>query len=183
MSTEVRRATIEDVATLPDDGQRYDLIKGNLIRMSLARGRHGEIASKINWLVGNVVWPERLGRVYTAEAGFILARGPDVLLCPDVASVSSERLPPDAERDQFMEIAPDLAVEVLSPSETARTSREKVDAYLDGGVNAVWVVGPVRRSVAVHLASGMTEILSEDDVLDSGDILPGFSVPVADIFE
>lgn len=182
MSTEVQRATIEDVAALPDDAHRYDLIRGKLIRMSPARGRHGEISSKINWLIGNLVWPGRLGRVYTAEAGFILARGPDVLLCPDVAFVSAERLPPDAERDQFMDLAPDLAVEVLSPSETARSSRLKVDAYLDGGVEMVWVVDPVRRSVAVHLANGQTEILSEDDTLDGGDVLPGFSVPVAEIF-
>jgi Uma2 family endonuclease len=183
MSTEVRPATIEDVAALPDDGHRYDLIRGKLIRMSPARGRHGEISSKIDWLIGNVVWPERLGRVYTAEAGFILARGPDVLLCPDVAFVSAERLPPDTEREQFMDLPPDLAVEVLSPSETARASREKVDAYLAAGAKVVWVVDPVRRSVAVHLASGVSEILSEDDHLDGGDLLPGFNVPVTEIFE
>lgn len=182
MSTEARLATVEDVAALPDDGQRYDLIKGKIIRMSPAQGRHGEIASKINWLVGNVVWPERLGRVYTAEAGFILAREPDALLCPDIAYVSAERLPPASAREQFMELPPDLAVEVLSPSETARTSREKVDTYLDGGVEMVWVVDPVRRSVAVYRASGESELLSEDDTLDGGDVLPGFSVPVADIF-
>ncbi len=183
MSTEVRLATIEDVAALPDDGCRYDLIRGKLIRMSPAGGRYSEIAGTIAWLVGNAVLPERLGRVYTAEPGFVLARGPDVLLSPDVAFVSTDRMPPDEERISFMELPPDLAVEVLSPSESLRATREKVDAYLEGGVRAVWVVDPVRRSVTVHMAEGDVEILSEDDTLDGGDVLPGFSVSVSQIFE
>lgn len=183
MSTEVRLTTIEDVAALPDDGHRYDLMRGKLIRMPPAGGKQGAIAGKLNWLVGNVVWPERLGCVYTAEPAFVLARGPDTILCPEVAYISAERLPPVEERDQFMEIPPDLAVEVLSPSETARSSREKVDPYLEGGAQAAWVVDPLRRSVTVHLAGGEIEILSEDDTLDGGDVLPGFSVPVAEIFE
>lgn len=183
MSAEVQTATIEDMLALPDDGHRYDLIRGEIIKLAPATGEHGAIAGELARLIGNVARPERRGRVYTAETGFILGRDPDVLLCPDVSYVQASRLGPLEEQRQFLDQAPDLAVEVLSPSESLRSIREKVSAYLDGGTQAVWVVDPVRRSLSVYMADGSFEILSEADVLDGGEVLPGFSVPVAEIFE
>lgn len=183
MSAQAHTATIEDMLALPEDGHRYDLIRGEIIKLAPTGGTHGEIASKIDWLIGNVVWPNKIGRTYTAEAGFVLQRDPDVLLSPDVAFVSRNRLPPDEERVGFLELPPDLAVEVLSPSESLRSIREKVSAYLEGGTQAVWVVDPVRRSLTMYLADGSMTLLSEADVLDGGEILPGLSVQVAEIFE
>ncbi|CAN5664225.1 Uma2 family endonuclease [soil metagenome] len=183
MSAETRQATIQDMQALPDDGHRYDLIRGEIIQLAPATGEHGAIAGEIARLIGNVARPERRGRVYTAEAGFVLAHDPDVLLCPDVSFVRSSRLGPLDEQRGFLDLAPDLAVEVLSPSESLRSIREKVSAYLDGGTQAVWVVDPVRRSVTVYLADGSITLLSEDEDLTGGDMLPGFNVTVAEIFE
>ena len=169
--------------SLPDDGHRYDLLRGEIIRLAPATGEHGAIAGELARLVGNVVKAERRGRVYTAETGFILSHDPDVLLCPDVSFVRSSRLGPLQDQRTFLDLAPDLAIEVLSPSESLRSIREKVSAYLEGGTQAVWVVDPVRRSLTVYLANDSMTLLSEADKLDGGDVLPCFSVPVAEIFE
>ena len=182
MATTTRLVTVEDVAALPDDTNRYDLIEGELYRMAAAGAKHGEATVEILTAVALFVRPQNLGRVYTPDTGFVLARHPDTLLCPDVAFVRTERLPPDEARRGFLELAPDLAVEVISPSDRAREVAAKVRLYLDAGVRLVWTVHPEARTVTVWPpdAAPRTDTAAED--LDGGDVLPGFRLPVAAIF-
>ena len=177
-----RPITAEELARLPDDGYRYDLIEGVLIRMSPANFEHGQLAAEFARLLGNFVRPRRLGIVVGAETGFFLARNPDVVLGPDAAFVRADRLPPREQRRQFLPLAPDLAVEIVSPSESARSVATKVAKYLQYGTRLVWVVHPRRRTVTVYAADGTVRVLREGDILDGGEVLPDFRVPVAELF-
>lgn len=177
-------ASVADVERLPDDGYRYDLIGGQLIRMSPAGALHGEIASRVGRHLGHVAEVARLGVVFGAETGFIL-RDPDVLLAPDAAFVRAERLPPRAEWRGYLRLAPDLVVEVVSPSDRWRDVMDKVDQYLQAGVQLVWVLDPQRRAAFVYERDGRTvRILraASGDALDGVDVLPGFRLPLADLF-
>ena len=177
-----RWVTVEDVERLPDDGYRYDLIDGELIRMTPAASGHGEVAFEIAWHLGTFVRPRRLGRIYAAETGFILRRNPDVILGPDVAFVREERIPADHDPDHFLPLAPDLAVEVISPSERRGQITRKVRTYLEGGVRLLWLVNPRRRTVTVYSPGAEPRVLTGADELDGGDVLPGFRLPVTAIF-
>lgn len=165
-----------------EDGYHYELIDGKLMRMAAAGRRHGRLTFEIGRVLGNFLAEHRLGEGYTAETGFILARNPDVVLAPDVSFVRAERLTVEVDEDGFLPLAPDFAVEVISPSERAGKIRAKVQRYLDAGVSLLALVYPRRRQVTVHRGDGSVEVLDETGVLDGGDVLPGFRLPVADIF-
>lgn len=172
--------TAEEVEFLPE-GQRYDLIQGRLITMSPAGRRHGRLASRVGFLIAGFAI-DHGGEAYAAETGFILARHPDTVLGPDAAYVRPERITPDLPDTGYLPIAPDLAVEVLSPSNTRAEMTEKVAAYLAGGTALLWIIDPERRSVTVYTRDGQSGILGEGETLDGGEVLPGFSLPVADLF-
>lgn len=174
--------TAEDLARITDDDCRYDLIRGELIRMAPAGGRHGNLAANIVGPLWAHVAQEQIGNVYIAETGFLLARDPDVVLAPDAAFVRSDRLPPEEEQDGFLPLAPDLAVEVVSPSDSSDYVTDKVMEYLDAGTSLVWVVQPRRRIVTVYTPDHIGRVLGEADELDGGDVLPGFRLPVTAIF-
>jgi Uma2 family endonuclease len=122
----------------------------------------------------------QLGRTYSSEQGFVLQRGPDALLAPDVAFVSAERV--HFGTGGFLELVPDLAVEVQSTSETQRRVAKKTRAYLDSGVRLIWLVDPRRRTVRVVTLNDPERLLREGDELDGGDVLPGSRVAVAEVF-
>jgi Uma2 family endonuclease len=177
-----RLMTIEDLVALGDEPGRNDLIRGELIRMSPAGARHGEIALNIGAYLWAYVREHELGKTYGAETGFILARNPDVLLAPDVAFVRAERLQADEEQSGFLELAPDLVVEIVSPSDRSNDVSDKVMEYLQAGVGLVWVVEPRRKLVNVYLPDHTSRILSGEDELDGGDVLPGFRLALSEIF-
>jgi Uma2 family endonuclease len=116
------------------------------------------------------------------ECGYVLRRNPDTVRGPDASFVSSERLAAWEARGPFFEGAPDLAVEVLSPSNTRREIEEKVSEYLAAGGREVWVADPEARRITVHRPDEGPRDLGPDDTLDGGDLLPGFDVPVAELF-
>jgi Uma2 family endonuclease len=172
--------TIDDVERLGDD-QRYDLIRGRLMAAPPAERRQGRMVAHI----GHRLYAFALefgGEAFAAETGFILARHPDTLLGPDAACIRPERITPDVPEDGYLPIAPDLAVEVLSPSNTRAEMAEKIDAYLEGGTQLVWIVDPVRKTVTVYTPGRAVQALGVRDRLDGADVLPGLSVAVADIF-
>ena len=177
-----RLMTAEDLWDLKDDGYRYDLIRGELIRMSPAGAPHGELSLRIGASILAHVNEHQLGKAYGAETGFILARNPDVLLAPDVAFIQNSRLPPKSKRVGFMEVAPDLVVEIVSPSDLFREVHAKVMEYLARGVRLVWVVQPERQEVTVYDPDLSPVVMSMDEELDGGDVLPGFRLPLEDIF-
>lgn len=177
-----RRMTAEALAALPADGYQYDLIDGELHRMSPPGAEHGEIAFEISRRIGNHVVERGLGRVYAAETGFLLGRDPDTVLAPDVAFVRAERLPPRAERRGYLPLAPGLMVEVVSPSDRAGKIQQKVGRYLDAGVRLVWTVDPSARTVAVYRPGHPPLVRHQGDTVDGADVLPDLYFPVGDLF-
>lgn len=165
-----------------DDGSRHELIRGELIQMPPASYRHSLLAAWIVTLLNMHVRPRQLGSVTTADGGYILSRDPDVVVAPDAAFVRADRLPPEGEVPTYLELAPDLVVEVVSPSDSASNLMDKVLLYLNAGVRLVWIVHPEPQIVTVHFPDHTAKTLTTADTLDGGDVLPGFSVPVADIF-
>ena len=174
--------TAEQFFDLPDDNMRHDLVRGEVWSMSLAGREHGRIALRLALWVTAFVEEHQLGEVAAAETGFVLARDPDTTLGPDVAFVQTARLPQGTDEAKPWPIAPDLAVEVFSPGDRAGEMATKVRAYLDGGVQLVWVVYPKRRVVVAHEPGGVERTLGDDDTLDGGSVLSGFSHPVRDLW-
>lgn len=174
--------TAEDLYRLPNDRcHRYELVRGELVTAMPPGFDHGSDALRCGELLNAFVRPRRLGRV-VAETGFVLFRGPDTVRAPDVAYVVTDRLPPPAQSAKFFEGAPDLAVEVISPSDTTSEVIEKVREYLTSGTRLVWLVDRGTRSITVYRANGSAHLLQEDDELSGEDVLPGFSVRVREVF-
>ncbi len=176
------RMAAEALAALPADGYQYDLIDGDLHRMSAPEAEHSEVAGEFFRRIANHVVERGLGRVYAAETGFLLGRDPDTVLAPDVAFVRAERLPPPAERRGYLPLAPDLVVEIVSPSDRTGEIQQKVDRYLDAGVRLVWTVDPDARTVAVYRPGHPPLVRHQGDTVDGEDVLPDLHLPVADFF-
>lgn len=172
--------TAEHLLVMPDDGWRYELVRGELRRMPPAGYRHGRVAALLGRRMGNHAEQHGLGDVLATDTGFTLERGPDTVRAPDAAFVQAARVP---EQDRgFAELAPDLVAEVVSPNDTAAEVTEKALMWIAAGVRLVWVVYPDQRVVAVHRPGGSVTILGEDAVLDGEDVLPGFALPLAELF-
>jgi Uma2 family endonuclease len=178
MTADVKLMTAEELAAMPDDGNRYELVNGELIAMAPSFARHGMIAGAIAVSLGHHVKTNRLGAVLVADAGFVLTRGPDTVRAPDAAFVRKGR----AIEDAFLSGAPDLAVEVLSSGDRAKQVQAKVGDYLRAGARMVIVIDPRTETAVVHTAASTTR-LSIDDTLDGGDVVPGWRLPLRELFE
>jgi Uma2 family endonuclease len=143
--------------------------------------QHGQFQSGLLVALTTYVRRDRLGLVL-AEVGFTLSRGPDTVRAPDVAFVRRSRIPADGVPVGYWEGGPDLAVEVISPSESAEDVREKIGEYLAAGTSLVWIIYPRRRSVEVWRADGSRVDLPATATLSGEDVAPGFELPVAEIF-
>jgi Uma2 family endonuclease len=174
--------TADELLRLPDDGSRHELIEGELRSMTPAGFRHGAIVMKLSRPLEEHVATNRLGLVAGAETGFKLKADPDTVRAPDIAFVSRERVEVEGVPDTFWPGPPDLAVEVLLPSDTVYDVEDKVATWLACGTRLVWVVHPKRRVVIVHRPGEPDVTLSEADTLDGGDVIPGFGFRVEDIF-
>lgn len=175
-----KRYTVEEIERLPED-ETFEVLRGEPLPMCPPGLIHGDTTLECAARLRTVVKRDRLGLVVT-EVGFVLPTQPETLLAPDVAFVRRDRLPPLSQWTGFQHLAPDLAVEVVSPNDTVGEVNDKTLTYLDGGVRLVWVVDPRRRIVAAYTPDGMARIFRDTDVLDGGDVIPGFSMPVADLF-
>src|SRR5215216_108966 len=166
MTTTLQRSTASELFEMPDDGFRYELVKGELRKMSPAGSEHGAIVVNVTLLLGPHVKSNGLGVCFGAETGFKIASDPDTVRAPDLAFVSRERIPEGGVPKKFWDGAPDLAVEVVSPGDTFSEVEEKVEEWLAAGARAVWVLNPKRRGVSVYRS--MTDVmrLAEGDELD-----------------
>ncbi len=173
--------TAEELLRLPTDGRRMELVKGKVYELPPAGARHGSVAHKIALLLGVHVETNQLGRVFAAETGFVIQRNPDTVLAPDVAFVGRERLSQDELPTGFLELAPDLVVEVVSPSESTREVNEKAKAWLRAGTHRVWIINPANRSASVFRSPGDVHTLSEEDSFDGEDVVPGFACPLREL--
>jgi len=158
-----------------------ELLRGELIMMSPAGSKHGRIAAELAAILMDFVKPRNLGIVLGAETGFRIADNPDTVRAPDVAFIRRERIGVDLP-DGFFPGAPDLAVEVLSPNDRAGEVLAKVQDWLGAGSAAVWVVDPKTQTVTVYGADRKAAMLTASEAISGGDLLPGFSAPVAGIF-
>jgi Uma2 family endonuclease len=173
-----------ELTQLPENaGKRLELVNGEVREMVPAGGEHGEIAFDFGLLVGNYVKQHHLGRVTAAETGYILhtdVDGKDTVRAPDIGFVRLERAP-EPFTEKFVPLAPDLAIEVVSPGDKAHEIEEKVLDYLTYGVHVVWIVYPSSRTIVIHTVDGLKR-LTVKDTLEGGDILPGFKIAVSEIF-
>lgn len=175
--------TIEELARLPDDGYRYDLVRGWLVREPPPGARHGELSLELARVLANHVKAARLGRVFAAETGFRLAELPPTVRAPDVSFVARSRMPEGPAPAGYVPFAPDLAVEVVSPSNRWTEVAAKVRDYLEAGTRLVWIVDPPARTVTVHRPSSAWMVRGEDDALDGEDVVPGFRMRVGSLFD
>jgi len=165
------------------EDRSIELVEGEIIEMSKASGLHGQITMLLSIKIASHVVENRLGIVTAAETGFMLERNPvgrDTVRALDIAFLSSETVPAVLP-DQLVDVAPDLAVEVISPSNEAADIHHKIRQLLAAGTTLVWIVYPRTRTVEVHTRSGAAT-LESDDILSGGDVLPGFEIPVREIF-
>jgi Uma2 family endonuclease len=183
MSINTRPMTADEFLMMPDDGMLHELIRGEVTTMPLPGGRHGKIALKIGRRVGDFVEKHDLGETFAAETGFLIERNPDTVRGPDVSFVRQERLAEITNPDKHVPFAPDLAVEVVSPSDRPAEVAEKVEAWLATGARQVWVVDPRNRTVTIHVAGLAERTLTAEDTLEGGEILPGFTCKVSDFFD
>ena len=182
MSTTHTLVTADELFMMPDDGFRYELVKGELRRMPPAGSEHGAIGINIALVVAQFVKAHDLGVVFGADTGFKIASNPDTVRAPDLAFVRRERIPAGGVPREFWPGAPDLAVEVISPSDTYTEVEEKVNDWLQAGTRLVLVLNPRTRSVAAYTSPTEVVRLTASDTLTGGEVLPGFSCLVSDLF-
>ena len=182
MSLTTRPMTAEELFHLPDDHMRHELVRGEHRTMTPAGFEHGAVIVKLGAPLHQYVAKHRLGLVLGAETGFIVTRNPDTVRAPDVAFVKQARIDAGGIPKAFYPGAPDLAVEVVSPDDSAREVAEKVQDWLAAGCGVVWVVNPAKRTVVEHRPGDVVRTLTDADELKAPDLLPGFSCRVADIF-
>lgn len=180
--TTVQKITADELLERPDDGFRYELVKGELMKMPPAGSEHGKLAMRVGWRLAQHVESQYLGNVYAAETGFILSTDPDTVRAPDAAFVRGERLAETGEGRGFWPGAPDLAVEVVSPGDTYTEVEDKVLDWLDAGTLMVVVVNPRQRTVTVYRSRTDIVILTQDDTIDGNDVVPGWSLPIQELF-
>ena len=174
--------TADDLLRLDAEGVRGELMRGVFFQDTPNGASHGEAVMNLGYLLGRVVLKQRLGHLM-AGSGYILERNPDTVRAADISYISADRIPLGVRIPGYGEIVPDLAVEVVSFDETMREVSDKARMWLSYGVPLAWVVCPNWQRVYVHPWDGATTMLHEDDTLDGGDVLPGFSCAVSDIFD
>ena len=182
-ATLTKPVTADQLLEMPDDGYRYELIEGELRRMSPAGDEHGRVGMELAVPLGSHVKENKLGKVYLAETGFLIGTNPDTVRAPDIAFVRMERIKESPGLKGYRIGAPDLAVEIVSPGDTVSEVEEKVSEWLDGGARMVWVVSPKLHTVTVYRSLVDIVTLTEKDELNGGDVVPGFQIQVAEIFE
>jgi Uma2 family endonuclease len=185
-TTETKLMTADELLTLPSfvngSDRRYELIKGVLKVMSPTKPLHGVICARLAARLVMFVEEHDLGEVFGAETGFLIEVDPDTVVGADAAFVSHERLSKVETFEKFFPFAPDLAIEVLSPGNTVNEIDEKINFYFAAGSRAVWVFNPKRRTAAVYRSPFDARILSEQDTLEGGDVLPQFRLELSKLF-
>jgi Uma2 family endonuclease len=176
--------TVDMLLRLPDDGYRYEVIEGTLVRMAGSGDEASTIGGLLVIALGSFVYAHRLG-IVTPSDGVYKFPGAETGLIPDVGFYRAARRALIADRKKPIPFAPDLAVEVASPDQQSDAMAAKARTYLNGGTNLVWVVWPGRQQIDVWRAGrsvGPAAVLDVGDPLDGEDVVPGFSYPVAEVF-
>lgn len=174
--------TAEELLLMPDGDVRRELVMGELQEMAPAGYTHGRIAMNVTAPLDRYVREHALGIVLAAETGFKISNNPDTVRALDAAFVRRERVEEVGEVEGYWPGAPDLAVEVVSPNDSYAGVEEKAAAWLEAGTCAVIVVEPRMRTVTVRSSRTEIRVLTDRDVLEVGDVVPGWKMPIADVF-
>jgi Uma2 family endonuclease len=176
--------TAEQFCEMPEvPGKRFELVRGELIEMPGAGVLHSVIAALIYRLIFAHAEERNLGMAFPDGLGYVLRHHPDIVRIPGASFVASGRIPEGDLPKGFWDLAPDLAVEVVSPNDMADDVHDKVHEYLEMGTRLVWVVWPKTHTVSVHTVDETSRELDSGDELDGGDVLPDLRVRVADLFD
>ena len=178
MTTQERQYTVEDLLGMPDDGRQFELINGELIEMPPSSKTNTVLAAWIIHLLISYVVPKELGYVSSPDGGYQISA--HNAYQPDAAFISKARA--GGLDGQIFPVAPDLAVEIISPSETVGSVNDKIAGYFSAGSQQVWVVYPKTRVVHVYTAVNKVTILGVEDALSGGDVLPGFTLNIGKLF-
>ena len=182
MSTTVQRTTAAELLRFPANGRRYELVRGEVREMSPAGSLHGFLTMHIGAHLFQYVHAHNLGRVCSAETGFQIAEAPDTVRAPDVGFVNRQRCEAVGQPEGYWPGAPDVAVEVVSQHDRYTEVEDKVAEWLEAGCRMVIVVNPRRRSVTIYRSRTDIAVLTEADTLDGGDVVPGWQLPLKDLF-
>jgi Uma2 family endonuclease len=166
---------------LPDGGRGYEWVDGHIRYVAEPDRLHGYVGLKLGARLLEYVEANDLGAVFGLDSLFLLKREPRQVRGPDVAFVAKRRMPERLTGGGVWAIAPDLAAEVLSPSQSAKRMQPKVDLYLEAGARLVWIVDPRKHTVTIHRAGRPPRTLTATDVLDGEDVVPGFRCLIASI--
>jgi Uma2 family endonuclease len=179
-----RLITAEEFLMMPDDGVPKELVRGRIVTMNVPAPRHGHYCSRIARWVGVFAEDEKdLGRVMTNDSGVVTEHDPDTVRGPDVSYYSYKRLPKGPLPEGYLDVAPDAAFEVRSPTDSWRRTHARVGELLNAGVLAVCVLDPRTESVTVWDNDGPPRVLYKGNILTLPEILPGFELPIARLFE
>ena len=180
MATARRLITVDELLRMPDDGKRYELIRGVLVERMPAGDPQGIAGGNFTYELTHYTRSGGVGVIRAGGPGYQLERNPDTVRAPDVAWFAPSRL---AEGTQgYPELAPDLAVEVKSPTNSRRELAEKAAMWLSFGSREVWVADPETVTITVYRPGVDPITLGRDDVLTGGDLLPGFITSVGSLF-
>ena len=174
--------TASELFEFASDGFRYELMQGELRMMSPAGGRHGRLAYRIGLILGKHVEAGSLGVLFAAETGFLIATNPDTVLAPDVAFIRQWRYDEVEDETGYLPIAPDLAVEVLSPSDRFTRVETKAFTWLDAGTALVLLVDPESETVHAYRSRKQIEVFQKHETIDCSDSVDGWKFRIDDIF-
>jgi Uma2 family endonuclease len=180
--TSRRLVTADELLRMPDDGGRYELVRGVLVRMSPTSSRSSLVSRATGTRVDRYVREHGLGICGDADWGFLLSSNPDIVRAPDVGVVVAARVPADGIPPGYWPGAPDLAIEVISPSDRFADVLEKVQEYLVAGTRLVWVLDPEARKAIVFRPGQPPETVGADGELSGADVLPGFVLRLAEVW-
>ena len=181
-TTKTKLLTADDLMRLDAKGVRGELIRGVLHKTMPVGNIHAIVVATFTAILIGFIKPRRFGTIMAGDPGIWLEHAPDTIRAPDIAFISVERMAMGDADPGYSEIMPDLAVEVASPSDSRPYLNRKSLMWLENGVRLVWVVHPRSRTVDVYREDSLIITLTEDDTLDGGDVLPGFSCHVSDVF-
>lgn len=182
VESKLKPVTAEELLRMADVGLRRELVRGELKTMAPAGHDHGGIAINVSTPLDQHVRKNDLGRVYAAETGFMLETNPDTVRAPDVAFIRRERVLQVGRRPGYWPGAPDLAVEVVSPSESYSEVEEKVLDWLSAGTRMVVVLDPRKRTATVYRSRTDIVVLTDGEEIEGEDVVPGWRIPVGEIF-
>ena len=174
--------TADEFLLMPDGDQRHELIRVGVRSLPPAGGEHGRLAINVSTPLSMVVRKAGLGVVFAAETGFRIARDPHTVRAPDVSFLRAERWAALERPQAFIDGPPDLAVEIIAPSDSAEDVHEKAVSWLEAGVQLLWVVHPRGRTVTVYAPDRTPRVLGNDDTLNGGDVVTGCRLSIQSIF-